>query len=79
MRLATLGVIVRLLYDEAFGLLTARLTQKHVQAAVIGAAGRFPPRAIRMLAAAAGPRSAGAGAGRRTVPARPGAPAGRSG
>ena len=49
----TLGVFARLPYDEAFALLTARLTQKYVQAAAIEAARLFPRRAIRLLATAA--------------------------
>ena len=46
----TLDVIARMPYDEAFELLTSRLTKKHIQATVMEAAERFPRRAMRLLA-----------------------------
>ncbi|MEV6606236.1 DUF4132 domain-containing protein [Kutzneria sp. NPDC051319] len=40
--------------DEAFGMLLSRAGQKHVQGGLIAAMRRFPHRAVRMLAVAAG-------------------------
>jgi hypothetical protein len=53
-----LGVLSAVPTDEAFGLLLARMEQKHVRAAVLEAMKRFPARALRMLAAAAAGTSA---------------------
>lgn len=52
-RRPALEVLARIPGDEAFAVMAARLTMKHVQAAAIDASGRFPRRAIRLLAAAA--------------------------
>jgi hypothetical protein len=46
--------------DEAFQLLLDRLDQKHVQPAVLDAMSRYPVRAVRLLATAAGGQSAAA-------------------
>jgi uncharacterized protein DUF4132 len=45
------GLLAAIPTDEAFGLLLDRLGEPHVRAAVSEAAGRFPRRAIRLLAA----------------------------
>ncbi|HXV93815.1 MAG TPA: DUF4132 domain-containing protein [Pseudonocardia sp.] len=57
-RLAT--VLAQLPTDEAFGLLLERLGHKHVRSAVLEAMGRYPARALRLLAAAAADGSGGA-------------------
>ncbi|MGV9364037.1 DUF4132 domain-containing protein [Amycolatopsis sp. NPDC003731] len=56
-RKALLRFLAVLPTDTAFGLLVARLGQKHVSPVVAGAMGRFPARAVRLLAEAATGRS----------------------
>ncbi|WP_242894688.1 DUF4132 domain-containing protein [Actinomadura litoris] len=49
-----LDVLARLPVDAAFQALVDRLGRRHVRPAAIGAANRFPARALRLLAASAG-------------------------
>jgi hypothetical protein len=56
-RRAMLRFLAVLPTDTAFGLLVARLGQKHVSPAVAEAMSRFPARAVRLLAEAATGRS----------------------
>ncbi|WP_157436624.1 DUF4132 domain-containing protein [Actinospica robiniae] len=52
-RRAALDVLARIPGDEAFAVMTQRLTMKHVSTAAAQAAERFPRRATRLLAGAA--------------------------
>ncbi|MCC3655188.1 DUF4132 domain-containing protein [Streptomyces sp. S07_1.15] len=61
---AMAGALVELPTDEAFGMLLARVEDKHVRTALLEAARRYPVRAARMLAEAA------AGSGREFGTAR---------
>ena len=53
-----LGILAQFPTEEALGGLIDRIDRKHVQAAVLDAAQRFPRRALRMLAATESPAAA---------------------